>query len=273
MALETVEQLFGTEAGLCYMNSAGHVQWMVQQACGEEPILASYALRVAAAFFVRLAAASAQQGGHRLLQQVWGDQKPLIAQFLEAVVQHMDSSADATRFAALAAISTFASSSLDALCFVAGTRSDAAPETVFATPAASGGASVLEAWTEMLRLKMDVQAAVLCSMAQVMLATDHLCRNDDDHARHAQAMLVILRRVGEVKKKPTMSFVHSLAKQPVPVGKFAAFELYRSLASLTKGWGLDLIFGHAEVVEYLTVSNAVFDLCSESSSIIIMCSV
>lgn len=259
------------------MISAGHVQWMMQEACGQEPVLASYALRVAAAFFVRLAAASAQQGSHGLLQQVWGDQQaPVTTQFLEAVVQHMDSTADATRFAALAAISTFASSSLDALCFVAGTGSGAiggTPETVFAVPSAaegSGGSSVLEAWTEMLRLKMDVLAAVLCSMAQVLLATDNLCHNEHDHARHAQAMLVILRRVGEVKNTLTMSFVLSLAKQPVLAGKFAAFEFYRSLASLKKGWGLDLIFGHAEVVEYLTVCVAVYDCRVENNTLIIM---
>lgn len=240
----------------------GHIKWLVHESCDSEKILSSYALRATADFFLKvaevLAASPTALADSELLSHVWGDSKSeLIIQFLDAVMMHMDSTSDATRLAALAAITSFVSSSLEALYYVAGMEAPASPDgsstAVFSGLRGSGGAKVLESWVEMLRLKMDIQAAVLTSMATTMLATQKGCRTDEDFGRHAQAVLMILRRAGEVKNMAAMDYILKLAAQPVPIGKFAAFEMFRSLASLEKGWGLDILFSHSPFADFIMV--------------------
>lgn len=242
-----------------------HIQWIVQESCSDS-ILSCYALRVASTFFLKLAEVTVKCDigpENELLLRLWGDRKTtLISTFLEAVMLHMDTSSDTTRYAAISAISTFASSSLESLVFVAGSSSEAVEDNTvgvflnlkdIAVSGATGGSAVLEAWMEMLRLKMEIQAAVISSIASVMLSTQTYCHSEVDYAKHAEAMVVILRRVGDIKKMQAMNYFNNLAKQPIPVGKFAAFNLLRSFASLKKGWGLDILFGHPEFVEFLLV--------------------
>jgi hypothetical protein len=268
VALETMAKLFNTESGLRYMLVNGHIQWLIQESSKVDQMLSTCALRVSSEFFIKMAEVTANSKlspDSSRLMNLWGEANPsaLTSQFLEAVMIHMSSTADATMFAGLSAISNFASSSLEALCYVAGMGSpgpEGVSRTLFAgmssAAAATGGKTMLEAWTEMLRLKLNVQAAVIRSMAVVLLATQKLCHTEEDFAKHAQAMLLILRRVGDVKETLTINYVIQLATQPLPAPKFAAFEMFRSLACLQKGWGLDLMFGHTEFVDFIMVSTS-----------------
>jgi hypothetical protein len=269
VALETIANLFNSESGIRYMIVNGHIQWLIQESCNHDTILSSFALRASSDFFLKMAEVVAKSdlalgGSESVLQMnLWGgvNSAALISQFLEAVMMQMDSTSDATRFAALSAITSFASSSLDALCHVAGVAAEGASGTVFTgmrSSVATGGATVLEAWMDMLRLKLEIQGAVVCSIASVMLATQRLCRTEEEFAQHAQAVLSILRKVGDVKDTLTMNYLIKLAKQPIPVGKFAAFEMFRSLACLQKGWGLDLMFGHTDLVDFIMVSMCLY---------------
>lgn len=248
------------------MIESGNIHWLIQESCAEDHTLSSYALRVSSDFFYKLSQVSltletvfASSETH-FLTSLWGNHgEPLISQFLDAVMMHMDSSSDATRLAALSAITTFASSSLNSLYFVAGLKDSAleGTDTVLSTLSDSHrgiGSKVLNCWAEMLFLKLDIQASVISSVASVMITTESLCRTEEDFGRHAQSILVILRKMGDVKKMAAMNYICWLAKQPLPIGKFAAFDLLRGFACMKKSWGLDIIIAHTETAEFLMVS-------------------
>jgi hypothetical protein len=227
-------------------------------------MLGNYALRTASAYFSHLGNGAALQdltGSSDSLQEpaslsdLWNsikaDYAPL---FITSVLKHIETSSEASRLAAVAAVTSFAASSLDVLEAVAfGGESSRGPP--FAPQTKALYARIVGDWIGLLGSKVEMQAVVLNSLASLIVATDKLCVSEEDYARHAEAILTLLRRVGDFKKLPTMTYLLKLAQQPIPEVKFAAFACFISLASVTKGWGLDILLSHQEFIDHFSVSD------------------
>lgn len=265
-ALNLLVDVASTYSGLHYLFDQGIMNWLVCMAAGgavgpegggkvvePDPYLSPDALRCCAEIFTRAAAPTLSSQGDSdggastststptsTLTSVLLTRDPeLLARFIRAVLQNIDSNADGQRYAALHALATFASSSETACLIILNDK------------------GILDSWTTLLRSpKPELRGAVLFSIAKVIHSRVCECPGagaggvrrecvecaDSEAARSAK--LALFHATGEPHHLPAVKYLVNAARQPVSEMRHAACALLAAMAQ--SSWGLHALFENPE---------------------------
>ena len=78
----------------------------------------------------------------------------------------------------------------------------------------------------------------------------------------------LVSRIGQARRTTTVAYLVKLATQPVEATRYAAINLMRALADQQSGWGLQLVFSHAQAATpdgnfYMYLQERLTEYCKE----------
>ena len=222
-----------TKTGVHYLFASGMINWLVTCASGEnsdgglepDPLLSVECLRVVGQIFSGISKHNISVDSILISQ----DYRQLMMQILAASFTHLDTFSDSSRLAGIGTLSDYASSSHIALEAVVSDK------------------KLLFAWISLLQSKVEVQSAVLHSLAAVMNSTATTIDsssgaiNDDSLIGACRDMKKkILETIGEVKNQNPIEYLIKTARQPIVDLSAGAYDLLIAL-SKQSGWGVQVV--------------------------------
>lgn len=223
LAIDFLTDIAYSSSGIMYLIEHGHVSWLMQLACGNDangapdPLLGGQALRTLGGMFEKAAVLNVRIWD---LEEGFGGDR-LGPSFIRAILRHVESSDEASLLIGLHAISSFAASSPAACRIVLLDR------------------ALRESWLAFLTRKIELQSTALHTVARVLIASD----GEEDEASPSLKDLKrdLFLNIGIVRNQATMVYLLKLAREPVPLLKYAAYDVLRSLAMQSSGWGVELL--------------------------------